>query len=75
MFRAFMGPSSGVFQSFLCHHLVHAVLCWSSACVSGLVCGGDFGVTHIKDARYEKPKARKRVAVPTELTRSTYNYV
>ena len=45
MFRAFMGPSSGVFQAVvLCYHLVHAVLCWSSACVSGLVCGGDFGV-------------------------------
>jgi len=29
---------------FLCYHLVHAVLCWSSACISGLVCGGDFSV-------------------------------
>ena len=36
MSRAFMGPSSGVFQAVvLCYHLVHAVLCWSSACVSG----------------------------------------
>ena len=29
---------------FLCYHLVHAVLCWSSACVCELVCGGDFSV-------------------------------
>ena len=43
------GPSwahhQGYFKLlFLCYHLVHAVLCWSSACASGLVCGGDFGV-------------------------------
>jgi len=40
------GPNhQGYFKLLLlCYHLVHAVLCWSSACVSGLVCGGDFGV-------------------------------
>ena len=28
---------------FLCYQVAHAVLCWSSACVSGLFCVGDFG--------------------------------
>jgi len=49
LFPTFFGPSwahhQGYFKLlFLCYHLVHAVLCSSSACVSGLVCGGDFGV-------------------------------
>ena len=49
LFPTCFGPSwahhQGYFKLlFLCYHLVHAVLCWSSACVSGLVCGGDFGV-------------------------------
>jgi len=45
LFPTCFGPSwahhQGYFRLlFLCCHLVHAVLCWSSACVSGLVCGG-----------------------------------
>ena len=47
LFPTCFGPSwahhQGYFKLlFLCYHLVHAVLCWSPACVSGLVCGGDF---------------------------------
>ena len=49
LFPTCFGPSwahhQGYFKLlFLCYHLVRVVLCWSSACVSGLVCGGDFGV-------------------------------
>ena len=49
LFPTCFGPSWAHHQGYfklllLCYHLVHAVLCWSSACVRGLVCGGDFGV-------------------------------
>jgi len=63
MFRAFTGPSSGVFQA------VVFMLSFGSCSALSIVCVRQrtglwwwlrcLIVTHIKDARYEKPKVRQ----------------